>query len=88
VNGPTRLLRTAENPGCSAETGKIRVARDCVVVDAASIEPVSTVKFPANREKNREFRGNRPFAGDLGVQSTSEFNCLQRNSLRNGTGNF
>jgi hypothetical protein len=29
-------------------------------VDAARIEPVSTSKFPANREKNREFRGNRP----------------------------
>jgi hypothetical protein len=31
VNGPMRPLQTAENPGCSAETGKIRVAQDCVV---------------------------------------------------------
>jgi hypothetical protein len=30
---------------------------DCVVVDAARIEPVSTPKFPANREINREFCG-------------------------------
>jgi hypothetical protein len=29
---------------------------DCVVADAVLIEPVSTPKFPANREINREFR--------------------------------
>jgi hypothetical protein len=28
---------------------------DCVVADAAQVEPVSPAKFPANREKNREF---------------------------------
>jgi hypothetical protein len=27
----------------------------CVVADAVIIEPVSILKFPANREKNREF---------------------------------
>jgi hypothetical protein len=27
-----------------------------VVADAVAFEPVSTLKFPANREKNREFR--------------------------------
>jgi len=26
-----------------------------VVADAVQVEPVSTAKFPANREKNREF---------------------------------
>jgi hypothetical protein len=26
-----------------------------VVADAVAVEPVSTTKFPANREKNREF---------------------------------
>jgi hypothetical protein len=36
-----------------------------VVVDAARIEPVSHLKFPANREINREFRGNRPSVGIL-----------------------
>src|ERR1700738_3265663 len=30
-----------------------------LAVDAARIEPVSTSKFPANREKNREFRGKK-----------------------------
>ena len=40
VNGPTRPLRTAENPGCSAETGKIRVARDCVV-GLGGLEPTT-----------------------------------------------
>ena len=28
---------------------------DCVVADAVAVEPVSAPKFPANREKNREF---------------------------------
>jgi hypothetical protein len=45
---------------------------DCVVVDAACIEPVSTSKFPANREINSEFRGNRPSAAILGTQSASQ----------------
>ena len=35
---------------------------ECVVVDAARIEPVSTPNCLANREKNREFRGIRPTA--------------------------
>ncbi|MGC1623208.1 MAG: hypothetical protein WA759_10480 [Pseudolabrys sp.] len=30
------------------------------MVDAVTYEPVSTPKFPANREKNREFRQIRP----------------------------
>jgi hypothetical protein len=34
----------------------IRDSRNCVVADAVLIEPVSTPKFPANREINREFR--------------------------------
>ena len=29
--------------------------RECVVADAVAVEPVSQVKFPANRENNREF---------------------------------
>jgi hypothetical protein len=28
---------------------------DCVVATAVMVEPVSTPKFPANREKNRKF---------------------------------
>ncbi|HET7384380.1 MAG TPA: hypothetical protein VFJ59_17565 [Pseudolabrys sp.] len=30
------------------------------MADAVTYEPVSTPKFPANREKNREFRQFRP----------------------------
>jgi hypothetical protein len=32
-----------------------------VVADAVLVEPVSTPKFPANREKNRKFRQIRSF---------------------------
>ncbi|MGA9456690.1 MAG: hypothetical protein WBV43_14615 [Pseudolabrys sp.] len=31
-----------------------------MVADAVAFEPVSTPEFPANREKNREFRQIRP----------------------------
>ncbi|HET7383856.1 MAG TPA: hypothetical protein VFJ59_14870 [Pseudolabrys sp.] len=31
-----------------------------MVADVVAVEPVSTPKFPANREKNREFRQFRP----------------------------
>ena len=41
--------------GYSSETRKRRFASECVVVDAAPIEPVSTGQFPSIREKNREF---------------------------------
>jgi hypothetical protein len=33
-----------------------------MVAGAVAFEPVSTPKFPANREKNREFVHFRPFA--------------------------
>jgi hypothetical protein len=36
-----------------------------VVADAVQVEPVSTAKFPANREKNREFRRIRPLGAIL-----------------------
>jgi hypothetical protein len=39
----------------SSETRKRRFVSECVVVDAAPIEPVSTGQFPSIREKNREF---------------------------------
>jgi hypothetical protein len=35
------------------------------VADAVTIEPVSTAKFPANREKNREFSRIRPLSAIL-----------------------
>jgi hypothetical protein len=38
-----------------SETAVFRDAGDWVVADAVDIEPVSDPKFPANREKNREF---------------------------------
>src|SRR5450759_1073126 len=36
-----------------------------MVADAVRYEPVSTLKFPANREKNREFRRIRPLSAIL-----------------------
>ena len=38
----------------------MRDSGNCVVADAVPVEPVSILKFPANREKNREFRQISP----------------------------
>jgi hypothetical protein len=35
-------------------TKALRTLRECLVADAVAIEPVSTLDFPANREKYRE----------------------------------
>jgi hypothetical protein len=40
-----------------------------VVADAVALEPVSTPKFPANREKNREFRRIRPLNAILNADT-------------------
>ena len=61
---------------------------DGVVADAVDLELVSTAKFPANREKNREFYRNPPARCDFCALTASKFRGLQRNSLLNGTGNF
>src|SRR5262245_13815536 len=47
-------LCAPHNRGYSSNHGKSRLAWDCVVVDAAPIEPVSAGRFPGNREINRE----------------------------------
>ena len=36
-----------------------------MVADAVTVEPVSTPEFPANREKNREFRQIRALGAIL-----------------------
>jgi len=64
------------------------IANGGMAVDAARIEPVSSSKFPASREKNREFYRIRASRDDFRAQSASEFSGLQQNSLRNGAGNF
>ena len=43
--------------------GKSLCISDCVVADAVVVEPVSIVGFPANREKNRDFRNSLLFLG-------------------------
>src|SRR5262249_52314274 len=44
-----------DNVACSRKVSAIRDPGDCVVADAVQYEPVSSPKFPANREINREF---------------------------------
>jgi hypothetical protein len=43
---------------------KLQTPNRCMVVDAAPIEPVSTLKFPASREFSREFFEKRTSEGD------------------------
>jgi hypothetical protein len=58
-----------------------------MVADAVEFEPVSTTKFPGNREKNRDFRQipllNENFDADM-----QQIKGLLPNSLRNKTGNL
>jgi hypothetical protein len=48
-----------------------------VVADAVAFEPVSIIKFPANREKNREFRQIRPLSAILeaDTRANSKASC-------------
>jgi len=83
---PAKANRRVPETKCTHETrrlaGQLPSLRnawfewECVVVDAACIEPVSTSKFPGNREINSEFRGTRPSGGDSGAQSASQLNRL------------
>src|SRR5216683_3396047 len=68
--------------GYSSETGKHWFASDCVVVDAARIEPVST--------SNSLLAGN--LAGNFSKKGPPRailaFKTITANSLLNGAGNF
>jgi hypothetical protein len=44
-------------------------------------EPVSAPKFPANREKNREFWKNQPFLAKNRARDEHKINKLEENSL-------
>src|SRR6478672_9807849 len=57
----TRRIGRA-NAGFSRKVSGIRDWGNCVVAHVVQVEPVSTREFPANREKNREFRQIRPLS--------------------------
>jgi hypothetical protein len=58
-----------------------------VVADAVVVEPVSTLEFPASREKNREFFDFGQFPG-VREDQPNEFGSLEPNSLLIGAGSF
>ena len=51
----SRPRAAPQNAGLLFVVRKSPVAQECVVAHAVTCEPVSRWKFPANREKNREF---------------------------------
>ena len=58
--------------------------------DPVNGETVSEARFPANREKNREFRENRAVWRKVAKSRPSErskIRLLEDNSLEIGTGN-
>ena len=65
---------------------KRAVCGDWMVADAVQVEPVSTPNSCTG--KLTGILQIQLLCGDFGAQSTSEFNDLHRNSLRDGTGNF
>jgi hypothetical protein len=58
-----------------------------VVADAVDVEPVSAAKFPANREKNREFCNFRADRGSVACIRRMISGLLSQ-ILLNGTGNY
>ena len=50
------MSKTVRRAAYSRKVSAIRDSGDCVVADTVQVEPVSPAEFPANREKNREFR--------------------------------
>jgi hypothetical protein len=59
-----------------------------VVADAVAFEPVSTLKFPANREKEQGISSNPRTWCNFEGRHASNFKRLRRNSLYNRTGNY
>jgi hypothetical protein len=57
-----------------------------VVADAVIVEPVSASKFPAIREKNREFFDVRGHSAYQQACESNDFGAFQPNSLNIGTG--
>ena len=58
------------------------------MADAVQREPVSTLKFPANRGKEPGIFQLRANSRPSGRYSSNDLTDLERNSLRDGTGNF
>ena len=61
--------------------------RDCVVVDAVAIEPVSASEFPANREINREFCKIQACCAVFVSNRSMNSATWSETSLRERTGN-
>jgi hypothetical protein len=66
-----------------------------LVADAVQVEPVSTAKFPANREKNREFYRTAVSVASETVNNgvvlqgfRNEFPTQQNRDYFGGTGNL
>jgi hypothetical protein len=59
-----------------------------MVADAVIVEPVSTLKFPASREKNRDFFDSGAVYRLGGRFEPNDFGGLEPNSLLIGAGNF
>jgi len=62
--------------------------QDCVVADAVQREPVSTPKFPANRENNREFFNFGSVVRLRSFRSSNDLGAFEPDSLLTRTGNF
>jgi hypothetical protein len=59
-----------------------------MVADAVAIEPVSASRFPANREKNREFFNLRATSEIRVAREPNDFGAFELNSLNKRTGNI
>jgi hypothetical protein len=70
------------------ESGKSLFAQGCVVADAVSIEPVSSRKYPGNREITANFGEMATPWRILAHDLTNKFNDLRSEFPNRETGNF
>ena len=73
-----RRRKSPQNVGLSATMAEVSKFGECLAVEAVCGEPVSAVKFLANRENNREFQKKLSFwqnwSGRRSVESVTYTN--------------
>ena len=76
------------NAACSRKVSVIRDSGDCVVADAVACRTRLHAKFPANREKNREFHQIRALAAILKADTRANSKAFSQFPYATEQGNF
>jgi hypothetical protein len=80
--------KSPRDAGVFDESPLVAIKPDWVVADAVAIEPVSAAQIPANREKNRVFRGKMVLCAGSGANKSPKFKGLEAKFPNTVTGKF